>query len=254
MALLLLAVGRVPNTDDLGLAAAGVASTHAASSSSTIRCGRMCRYSCDRRLQWTWRLPTRRTTISRSSPTTCWNGTQRSVRDPSHRIWPLRRSAARTGRRERHGNPQVGPPGAVSGMRPMTRVSRAVEKGEAQGFMKTHRRRRYQGDSRCGDSRRWRRRGHPLHSRRHVHEGAVYRRATDGPHPSDRREGSFPPFSASWSRCPHRSKSHKEAPRRRGKRDLQIFCVSLQRITGCGPKNRRRPWQSSRQVAPSFHG
>ena len=63
------------------------------------------------------------------------NGTQRSVRDritayglfidpPLGRIGMTDSEVRKSGRR------------ALTGMRPMTRVGRAVEKGEAQGFMK----------------------------------------------------------------------------------------------------------------------
>ena len=69
---LLLAVGRRPNTDDLGLDAAGIAATSTATSSWTTSCARTCRAS-GRSATATARArsPTRRSTTPRSSSPTC---------------------------------------------------------------------------------------------------------------------------------------------------------------------------------------
>ena len=53
---------------------------------------------------------------------------------------------------------------ALVGKRPMTRVGRAVEKGETQGFMKVVVDAETERDPRRGDPRRRRRRGHPRRS------------------------------------------------------------------------------------------
>ena len=53
------------------------------------------------------------------------------------------------------------------GKRPMTRVGRAIEKGETQGFMKVVADARDQEDSRRRDPRHRRRRSHPRRARHH---------------------------------------------------------------------------------------
>ncbi len=85
---------------------------------------------------------------------------------------------------------------ALTGMRPMTRVGRAVEKGETQGFMKIA----VDADSKeilgaaiLGCRRR---RGGALHTRHDVREGAVHRFATRGSHSSDGVRARFRPCSA----------------------------------------------------------
>ncbi len=75
---------------------------------------------------------------------------------------------------------------ALVGKRPMTRVGRAVEKGETQGFMKIVVDAETQRDPRRRDPRHRRRRGDPLDPRRDVREGAVDGDAARDAHSSDR--------------------------------------------------------------------
>ena len=76
---------------------------------------------------------------------------------------------------------------ALVGKRPMTRVGRAVEKGETQGFMKvvvdadTH---EILGAAILGSRRR---RGHSRHPGRHVGQGAVHDAVAHDAHPSHRQ-------------------------------------------------------------------
>ncbi len=74
---------------------------------------------------------------------------------------------------------------ALVGKRPMTRVGRAVEKGETQGFMKVVVDADTQRDPGSGHPRRRRRRGHPLHSGRHVRQGALHHAVAHDAHPPD---------------------------------------------------------------------
>jgi pyruvate/2-oxoglutarate dehydrogenase complex dihydrolipoamide dehydrogenase (E3) component len=133
---LLLAVGRVPNTDDLGLAAAGVATDERGyiivdDSLRTNVPGIHAIGDCNGRGAFTHTSYNDYEIVADN----LLNGTQRSVRDritayglfvdpPLGRVGMGDTEIRKSGRR------------ALVGMRPMTRVSRAVEKGEAQGFMK----------------------------------------------------------------------------------------------------------------------
>ena len=133
---LLLAVGRVPNTDDLGLAAAGVATDERGfitvdDSLRTNVPGIHAIGDCNGRGAFTHTSYNDFEIVADN----LLNGTQRSVRDritayglfvdpPLGRVGMSDTEIRKSGRR------------ALVGMRPMTRVSRAVEKGEAQGFMK----------------------------------------------------------------------------------------------------------------------
>ena len=133
---LLLAVGRVPNTDDLGLAAAGVATDERGfiTVDDALRTNVPGIYAigdCNGRGAFTHTSYNDYEIVADN----LLNGTQRSVRDrivayglfidpPLGRVGMSDTEIRKSGRR------------ALVGMRPMTRVSRAVEKGEAQGFMK----------------------------------------------------------------------------------------------------------------------
>jgi pyruvate/2-oxoglutarate dehydrogenase complex dihydrolipoamide dehydrogenase (E3) component len=133
---LLLAVGRVPNTDDLGLAAAGVATDERGyiivdDSLRTNVPGIHAIGDCNGRGAFTHTSYNDYEIVADN----LLNGTHRSVRDritayglfvdpPLGRVGMSDTEIRKSGRR------------ALVGMRPMTRVSRAVEKGEAQGFMK----------------------------------------------------------------------------------------------------------------------
>lgn len=94
---LLLAVGRVPNTDDLGLARAGSRPTRAVTSPWTSNCAPTCRESG----RWATatakaRSPTPRTTTTRSSPPTCSTTTRARCQTASQHTpcSSTRRSAA----------------------------------------------------------------------------------------------------------------------------------------------------------------
>jgi len=133
---LLLAVGRVPNTDDLGLAAAGVATDDHGfitvdEALKTNVPGIYAIGDCNGRGAFTHTSYNDYEIVADN----LLSGTRRSVRDritayglfidpPLGRVGLSDTEIRRSGRR------------ALVGMRPMTRVGRAVEKGEAQGFMK----------------------------------------------------------------------------------------------------------------------
>jgi pyruvate/2-oxoglutarate dehydrogenase complex dihydrolipoamide dehydrogenase (E3) component len=133
---LLLAVGRVPNTGDLGLAAAGVATDARGfitvdDALCTNVPGIFAIGDCNGRGAFTHTSYNDYEIVADN----LLHGTQRSVRDrivayglfidpPLGRIGMTDMEVRKSGRR------------ALTGMRAMTRVGRAVEKGEAQGFMK----------------------------------------------------------------------------------------------------------------------
>jgi pyruvate/2-oxoglutarate dehydrogenase complex dihydrolipoamide dehydrogenase (E3) component len=133
---LLLAVGRVPNTDDLGLAAAGVATDERGfiivdDALRTNVPGIYAIGDCNGRGAFTHTSYNDYEIVADN----LLSGTDRSVRDritayglfidpPLGRVGMSDTEVRKSGRR------------ALVGTRPMTRVSRAVEKGEAQGFMK----------------------------------------------------------------------------------------------------------------------
>ena len=134
---LLMAVGRQPNTDDLGLEQGGRARPMtAATSSSTTSCAPTSTISG----RWATATdaahsPTPRTTTSRSSPPTCSTTIPRRVSDrvTTYALYidpPLGRAGMTVDQVRKSGRK------ALVGKRPMTRVGRAVEKGETQGFMK----------------------------------------------------------------------------------------------------------------------
>ena len=104
---------------------------------------------------------------------------------PDHDLRAVHRSAARPRRHDRAEARSVGPPGAV-GKRPMTRVGRAVEKGETQGFMKVIVDADTKADPRRGDPGRQRRRSGSRPARHDVRQGALYDHAAGDAHPPDR--------------------------------------------------------------------
>ena len=129
--------------------------------------------------------PTPPTMISRSSPQICWTTIRAGSATASQTYAlfidpPLGRAG-----HDRSCGAQVGTAGAGR-QRPMTRVGRAVEKGETQGFMKVLVDADTKADSRRGDPRRRRRRGGPRHTRHDVGQGALHETAADHAHPPDR--------------------------------------------------------------------
>jgi pyruvate/2-oxoglutarate dehydrogenase complex dihydrolipoamide dehydrogenase (E3) component len=154
---ILLAVGRRPNTDDLGLEKAGVK----VDGRGYIEVDDELRTSvpviwalgdCMARV----RSRTLRTTTTKSLPLNLLDNDSRRVSDriTTYGLYidrPLGRAGMTEAEVRRSGRP------ALIGKRPMTRVGRAVEKGESQGFMKVLVDARNQTDS-------WRR--HPRHRRR----------------------------------------------------------------------------------------
>jgi len=122
---LLLAVGRRPNTDDLDLEKAGVRCDERGYIVVETSCKPL-RRAFRRSGTATARAPslTPRTTISRSSRR-IYSTTIRAGSASASPPMPFILAAARnSGRR------------VLAGERPMTRVARAVEKGETQGFMR----------------------------------------------------------------------------------------------------------------------
>ncbi len=133
---LLLAVGRVPNTDDLGLDRAGVRTDERGyivvdDALHTSVPGIWAIGDCNGRGAFTHTSYNDYEIVADN----LLDGTRRSVRDrvtayglfvdpPLARVGMTDTEVRRSGRK------------ALVGMRPMTRVSRAVEKGETQGFMK----------------------------------------------------------------------------------------------------------------------
>ncbi len=131
----LLATGRHPNTDDLGLDKAGGRPTNGAISRSTTACAPMFRIFS----QWetaTAAAPSRTPpiTTSRSSPQFIDDDPRRvSDRIQTYALYidpPLGRAGMTETEARKKGHK------LLIGTRPMTRVGRAVEKGETQGFMK----------------------------------------------------------------------------------------------------------------------
>ena len=88
-----------------------------------------------------------------------------AARERPHRdLRALHRPAARPRRHDR-GRPREGRPARILvGKRPMTKVKRAVEKGETQGFMKVVVDAEIEADPRRGDPRHRRRRGRSTRS------------------------------------------------------------------------------------------
>ena len=134
---LLVAIGRRPNTDDLGLENAGVETD----ARGNIVVDDQCRTNVDPHLgdgrlqRQAARSPTPRTTTSRSSPPICSTTTRAgsATACTTYALYidpPLGRAGMTVDQVRESGRK------ALVGKRPMTRVGRAVEKGETQGFMK----------------------------------------------------------------------------------------------------------------------
>ena len=161
----LLAVGRRPNTDDLGLDRAGVATDARGyitvdDSLATNVPGIWALGDCNGRGAFTHTAYNDFEIVAAN----LLDGEQRRVSDriPAYALYidpPLGRVGMTEAQARATGRP------LLIGKRPMTRVGRAVEKGETQGFMKivvdaeTH---KILGRR---DPRHRRRRGHPRHSR-----------------------------------------------------------------------------------------
>ena len=170
----LLAVGRRPNTDDLGLDKAGVAVDKRGyivvdDQLRTSVPGIWAMGDCNGKGAFTHTSFNDAEIVAAN----LLDNDPRRVSDriPAYALYidpPLGRAGLteaevrKTGRR------------ALIGKRPMTRVSRAVEKGETQGFMKIVVDAETQRNPGRSDSGRRRRRGDSLHSGRHVRQGAVY--------------------------------------------------------------------------------
>ena len=181
----LLAVGRRPNTDDLGLdkrrRLSGRARLH--------RRRRLARDQCARhlgpgRLQRPWRLHPYllQRFRDRRRQSARWRDRRVSDRIPGYALYidpPLGRvgltetEARRTGRK------------LLVAKRPMTRVGRAIEKGETQGFMKVVADAETSKSS-ARPSWRGRRRGDPRHPRHRQRRSALYDVATGGADSPDR--------------------------------------------------------------------
>ena len=133
----LLAVGRRPNTDDLGLDRAGVAVDDRGyiqvdDELQTNVPGIWALGDCNGRGAFTHTAYNDFEIVAGN----LLDGEKRRGERPDSLLWPVHRSAA--GARRHDGDEKRAPAGAksVSGNRPMTRVHRAVEKGESQGLMK----------------------------------------------------------------------------------------------------------------------
>ena len=160
----LLAVGRRPNTDDLGLDEAGVATD--ARGYITVDDGLATNVpgiwalgDCNGRGAFTHTAYNDFEIVAAN----LLDG-ERAASAIAFRLRALHRSAARPRRHDRAQARATGRPLLV-GKRPMTRVGRAIEKGETQGFMKVvvdAETRKILG---AADPRHRRRRGHPRHAR-----------------------------------------------------------------------------------------
>jgi len=132
----LLATGRIPNTDDLGLEAAGIKRDEKGyipvnSRLETAIPGVWAMGDCNGRGAFTHTSYNDYEIVAAN----LFDGGSRSVDDriPCHAVYidpPL----ARVGMNEREVRERGRP--ALMGIRPMTKVGRAVEKGESDGFMK----------------------------------------------------------------------------------------------------------------------
>jgi pyruvate/2-oxoglutarate dehydrogenase complex dihydrolipoamide dehydrogenase (E3) component len=132
----LMAVGRVPNTDDLNLGAAGVAMDHGGfipvdDQLQTNVPGVFALGDCNRRGAFTHTSYNDYEIVADN----LLQGASRRVSDriPAHALYidpPLAQVGMTEAEVRKTGKP------VLIGMRPMTRVSRAIEKGETFGFMK----------------------------------------------------------------------------------------------------------------------
>ena len=182
---LLLAVGRRPNTDDLGLDKAGVATDARGYITVDDSCAPMCRAS-SRSATATGaarsRIPP--TTTSRSWRRTCSTARTRRVTDRIPGLRALHRSAARPLRHDRGRSAQVRPSGADrhhadGGREPRLREGRDQRLHEDPGR---------QGDEAVPRRlvlRAQRRRDRPHRARPDVRQGALHRDRARDAHPSD---------------------------------------------------------------------
>ena len=182
----LLAVGRRPNTDDLGLDRAGI---------ETDKLGYiMVDDQLRTNVPGVWALGdcNGKGAFTHTSyndfeivAANLLDGDRRRISDrlPTYALYvdpPLGR-AGMTEAEARHFGKRI-----LVGTRPMTRVARAIEKGETQGFIKIVVDADTQADSRGRHPRRRRRRGRPRHSRYHVCKGALHDASACRAHTSDR--------------------------------------------------------------------
>ena len=182
-----LAVGRRPNTDDLGLDKAGVAVDKRGyievdDQLQHQRAGHL----GSRRLQRPRRLHphlVQRFRDRRRQPARRRSRAASATASPPTPSTSIRRSA-RVGMTEAEVR-KSGRPALIAKMA-MKDVSRAVEKGETQGFMKILVDAETKQIPRRLHPRRQRRRGDPLDPRHDVRQGALHRHAASGAHPSDR--------------------------------------------------------------------
>ena len=161
----LLAVGRSPNTDDLGLERAGVATDARGyiavdEGLATNVPGIWALGDCNGRGAFTHTAYNDFEIVAAN----LLDGEERRVSDriPAYALYidpPLGRVGMTVAQARATGRP------LLIGERPMTRVSRAIEKGETKGLHAGRRRRRDAQDPGRRDPRDWRRRGDPRHPR-----------------------------------------------------------------------------------------
>ena len=178
----------VPNTDDLGLERAGVATDERGYITGRRSAARPTCRASGRWATATAAAPSRTppTTTSRSSPPTCSTASDRKRQRPHPGLRALHRSAARPRRHDRGARRAPAGRPLLIGTRPMTRVGRAVEKGETQGFMKVVVDAETQADPRRRDPRHRRRRGDPRHPRHDERRRALHDAAAGRADPPDR--------------------------------------------------------------------
>ena len=187
---LLLATGRRPNTDDLGLEAAGIRTDER----GYIEVDDQLRTS----VEGVWALGdcNGKGAFTHTSyndyeivAANLLDGGSRRVTDRivAYGLYvdpPLGRAGLTEAEVRKRGRP------ALVGKRPMTRVGRAVEKGESKGLMKIVVDAGEPRDPRRGGARPRRRRSDPLRAGHDVREGAVRRAAARGAHSPDRRRAA----------------------------------------------------------------
>ena len=182
---LLLAVGRLPNTRDLGLKEAGIATDPR----GYIEVDDACRTSAEG--VWAMGDANGRGAFTHTS----WNdyeivaanlfdNDKRGISDriPCYALFidpPLGRVGMNEAEARKSGKK------LLAGKMLMTRVGRAREAGETQGFMKVLVGRRQQGTAGRRDPWPQRRRGGSLFAGRHVREEALHHRPARGAYPSD---------------------------------------------------------------------
>ncbi len=182
---LLMAIGRRPNTDDLGLENAGV--------ETDARGNVVVDDQCRTNVEHIWAMGdcNGRGAFTHTSyndfeivAANLLDDDPRRISDrvPTYALYidpPLGRAGMTVDQVRKSGRK------ALVGKRPMTRVGRAVEKGETSGLHEGGRRRRDQRDPRRRDPRRRRRRGRARHPRHHDGQGALHRDLPHHAHPPD---------------------------------------------------------------------